>query len=174
MSVYMGIHGYTGRHSYCIANSDNVNYWWYAFHDAYGHHMSMDYHILAGTWWALFSRRHFQMHFLERKGVYLGWYFTYVLLFVVELIVTRHWFRQWASYQIHNIAGAHAPEMPGTFSPQPRVSDPDMHHGTCVTHVPWCMPGSLASGYRFLWSRPRGKTFPAFPAHAQLAIWRIW
>ena len=50
---------------------------------------------------------------------------------------------------------AHAPGMPGTFSPPPRVSDPDMHHGTCVTHVPWCMPGSLASGLR--WSRWRGK-----------------
>ena len=23
------------------------------------------------------------------------------------------------------------------------VSDPGMHHGTCVTHVPWCMSGSL-------------------------------
>ena len=23
------------------------------------------------------------------------------------------------------------------------VSDPSMHHGTCVTHVPWCMSGSL-------------------------------
>ena len=78
----------------------------------------------------------------------------------------------WVSCQIRKIAGAHAPEMPGTFSPPPRVSDPDMHHGTCVTHVPWCMPGSLASG--FLWSRSRGKSFPAFPAHAQLAILRIW
>ena len=29
---------------------------------------------------------------------------------------------------------AHAPGMPGTFSPPPRVSDPDMHHDTCVTH----------------------------------------
>ena len=46
---------------------------------------------------------------------------------------------------------AHAPGIPGTFSPPPRVSDPDMHHGTCVTHVPWCMLGSLTSG--FLWSR---------------------
>ena len=26
---------------------------------------------------------------------------------------------------------AHAPGMPGTFSPPPRNSDPDMHHGTC-------------------------------------------
>ena len=39
--------------------------------------------------------------------------------------------------------------------PPPRVSDPDMHHGTCVTHVPWCMPGSLLSS--LLWSRWRGK-----------------
>ena len=75
----------------------------------------------------------------------------------------------WASYQIRKIAGAHAPGMPGTFSPPPRVSDPDMHHRTCVTHVPWCMPGSLTSG--FLWSRRRGKTFPV---HAQPAILRIW
>ena len=43
----------------------------------------------------------------------------------------------------------HAPGMPGTFSPPPRVSYPDMHHGTCVVHVPWCIPGSLTSG--FLW-----------------------
>ena len=26
---------------------------------------------------------------------------------------------------------AHAPGMPGTFSPPPRIGDPDMHHGTC-------------------------------------------
>ena len=45
--------------------------------------------------------------------------------------------------------------MPGTFFPPPRVSDPDMLHGTCVTRVPWCMPGSPTSG--FLWSRWRGK-----------------
>ena len=42
------------------------------------------------------------------------------------------------------------------------VSDPGMHHDTCVTHVPWCKSGSLTRG--------RGKTFPAFPAHAQPAI----
>ena len=52
---------------------------------------------------------------------------------------------------------AHAPGMPGTFYTPPRFSDPDMHHGTCVTHVPWCMPGSLTSG--FLWSRWWGKRF---------------
>ena len=41
------------------------------------------------------------------------------------------------------------------FPRPPRVSDPNMHHGTRVTHVPWCMPGSLTSGP--LWSWWRGK-----------------
>ena len=50
---------------------------------------------------------------------------------------------------------AHVPGMPGTFSPPPRVSDTDMNHGTCVTHVPWCMSGSLTRG--FLQRRRRGK-----------------
>ena len=50
---------------------------------------------------------------------------------------------------------AYAPGMPGTFSPPPRFSDPNMHRGTCLTHAPWCMPWSLTSG--FLWSWRRGK-----------------
>ena len=29
---------------------------------------------------------------------------------------------------------------------KPLVSDPGMHHGTCVTHVPRCMLGSLTGG----------------------------
>ena len=45
--------------------------------------------------------------------------------------------------------------MLGTFTLPPRVNDPDMHHGKCVTHVPWCMPGWLTSGS--LWSWWRGK-----------------
>ena len=40
-----------------------------------------------------------------------------------------------------------------------------MHHGTCVTHVPCCIPGSLTSG--FLWSRWRGKRPPAL----ELPVW---
>ena len=60
----------------------------------------------------------------------------------------------WASCQIR-ISARCAWGMPGTFSPPPWVSDPDMNHGTCVTHVPWCMLGSLISG--FLWSWWRGK-----------------
>ena len=54
-----------------------------------------------------------------------------------------------------NLWVAHASGMPGTFSSPPRVSDPDRHHGTCVTPVPWCMPESLTGG--LLRSRWRGK-----------------
>ena len=50
---------------------------------------------------------------------------------------------------------AHAPGMSGTFSQPPRVSDPNMNRGTCLTHVPWCMPGALTG--RFFGSRWRGK-----------------
>ena len=46
---------------------------------------------------------------------------------------------------------AHAPGMPGTFprhliQRKPLVSDPGMYHATCVTHMSWCMPGSLIRG----------------------------
>ena len=45
--------------------------------------------------------------------------------------------------------------MLGTFFAPPQVSDPDIHQGTCETHVPWCMLGSLTNG--FLWSWWLGK-----------------
>ena len=76
------------------------------------------------------------------------------------------WHEPLARYVILRVA--RAPGMPGTFSPPPQFSDPDLHHGTCVTHVPWCMSGSLTRS--FLWSRSRGKTFPAFLAHARSVI----
>ena len=46
---------------------------------------------------------------------------------------------------------AHAPGMPGTFFPPPTSKEtvnkrPGMHYGTCVTHVPWYMSGSLIHG----------------------------
>ena len=55
---------------------------------------------------------------------------------------------------------AHAPGIPGTFSPPTRFSDPDIHHDTCVTHVLWCMPRWLKSCFRC--SRWRGKCFRHF------------
>ena len=68
------------------------------------------------------------------------------------LIMTAH--RPLARY-------AHAPGMPGSFFPryrlqtEPLVTDPGMHQGTCVMHVPWCMSGSLTRG--------GGENVPGFP-----------
>ena len=73
------------------------------------------------------------------------------------MMLWRHCpFTRYATFRV-----AHAPGMPGTFSLPPLVSDPYMHHDTCVTHVLWCMMGSLTSS--FLWSRWRGKR----PQHSQ-------
>ena len=87
--------------------------------------------------------------------------------------VTTHWYSGNGPLTRYvKLRVVHAPGMPGSFSSPPWVSDPDMHHGTCVTHVTWCMPVSLTSV--FLLKSVAGKTFPAFPAHAQPTISRIW
>ena len=73
----------------------------------------------------------------------------------------HRWSWAWASYQIREIAGCACAVNAGNVFPATRfqrkslVSDPDMHHGTCVTHVPWCMSGSLTHG--------GGKIVPGVP-----------
>ena len=59
----------------------------------------------------------------------------------------------WASYQIRKIAsGACARNACWERFPRhrlqrkPQVSDPRMHQGTCVMHMPWCMSGLLTRG----------------------------
>ena len=58
----------------------------------------------------------------------------------------------WASYQLRKIAGCAYAGNAGNVFPchrrqrKPLVSDPDMHHGTCVAHVSWCMSVSLTRG----------------------------
>ena len=57
---------------------------------------------------------------------------------------------------------------------KPLVSDPGMHHGTCVAHVPWCMSGSLTHG--------GGENVPGFPnacttrnfTYLARGSWRRW
>ena len=75
---------------------------------------------------------------------------------------TVSWFDRalppWTSWQIRRIAGCPWPVMLGMCSPPPQVSDPDMHQGTCVTYVPWCMPGSLTIGFLISrWRRKRSR-----------------
>ena len=82
------------------------------------------------------------------------------------------WVSAWASYQIRKIAGCACAGNAGNVFPRRRfqrellVSDPGMHHGTCVTHVPWCMSGSLTCG--------DGENVPGIPGACAPAILRIW
>ena len=82
------------------------------------------------------------------------------------------WVAPWASYQIRTIAGCACARNAGNVFPhcrfqrKPLVSDPGMHHGTCVTHVPWCMSGSLTRG--------DGENVPGIPGACAPAILRIW
>ena len=77
-----------------------------------------------------------------------------------------------ASYQIRRIAGCACAGNVGNVFPRrrlqkkPLVSDPGMHHGTCVTHVPGCMSGSLTRG--------GGENVPRIPGACAPAILRIW
>ena len=79
---------------------------------------------------------------------------------------------EWASYQIRKIAGCACAGNAGNVFPRrrfqrkPLVSDPGMHHGTCVTHVPWCMSGSLTCG--------DGENVPGIPGACAPANLRIW
>ena len=41
---------------------------------------------------------------------------------------------------------------------KPLISDPSMHHDSCVTHMPWCMSGSLTRGCRVKRSRHSRRT----------------
>ena len=61
----------------------------------------------------------------------------------------------WASYQIRKIAGCACTGNTGNVFPARVGSDPVMHHGTCVTHVPWCMPGSLTSDFLLIRQREK-------------------
>ena len=78
----------------------------------------------------------------------------------------------WAFYQIRKIAGCACAGNAGNVSPRRRlqrktlVSDPVMHHGTCVMHMPWCMSGSLTSC--------GGENVPGIPGACAPAILRIW
>ena len=106
---------------------------------------------------------------MVRSVIHMPWlYFMGCNIFVIQLCVAWHSSSKKMSASSGSYSTSHgpltryvklrvayAPGMPGTFSPPPRFSDPHMHHGTCVTHIPWCMPGSLTSG--FLWSRWREK-----------------
>ena len=106
-----------------------------------------------------YSRNHNQIHSDEAVCTF-------------EMNHNNSWALKWASYQIRKIAGCACAGNAGNVFPRrrfqrkPIVGDPGMHHGTCVTHVPWCMSGSLTCG--------DGENVPGIPGACAPAILRIW
>ena len=135
-----------------------------------------------------FCKWYLQMKILEKKWALL---IQITVMFVTRVLIKKKlpllhamdWCRtcetlitqfadSWASYQICKIAGCACAGNAGNVFPRrrfqrkPLVSDPGMHHGTCVTHVPWCMPGSLTCG--------DGENVPGIPGACAPAILCIW
>ena len=80
----------------------------------------------------------------------------------IQIVVSEDWINQaWTSYHMRKIAERACAGNAGNlfsatdFKGKPLVNDPGMRHGTCVTHVPWFMLGSLARG--------GGKNVPGIP-----------
>ena len=86
--------------------------------------------------------------------------------------VARIFFLEWASYQLRKIVYCARAGNAGNVFPRrrlqrkPLVSDPGKHQVTCVTHVLWCMSGSLTRG--------GGENVPGFPDACAPVILRIW
>ena len=61
---------------------------------------------------------------------------------------------------------------------KPIVSYPGLHHGTCVTHMPWCMSGSLTRGGGENSSRHsqrmRNPQFYVSGKRPKVVIWTSW
>ena len=117
--------------------------------------------------WPYVGRIHSQSVYLSyKRSIIRILNYFYIVSFNMPLN------RPWASYQIRKTAGCACAGNAGNVFPRrrfkrkPLVSDPGMHHGTRVTHVPWCMPGSLTCGH--------GENVPGIPDACAPAILRIW
>ena len=78
----------------------------------------------------------------------------------------------WASYQTRKIAGCACAGNAGNVYPATDFKgNPQLAISTCITAR---ASRTCRDACRDLWSAVAGKTFPAFPAHAQPAILRIW
>ena len=64
------------------------------------------------------------------------------------VVLNERWSLMKVKYTLVRYIKLRIAHAPGMFSLPSRVNDPDMHHGMCMTHVPWCMSRSLNRGGR--------------------------
>ena len=128
------------------------------------------------------------MFVLARKTAINGYHYSQISfrVFIIKLsfhgafmwciwpyysgLLYSHWGNaialQWASYQIRKIAGCACTGNAGNVPPTNFKGNRELAIQACITARASRMSGSLTRG--------GGKTFQAFPAHAQPAILRIW
>ena len=91
---------------------------------------------------------------------------------IQHYVVTHISHVAWASYEISKLVGCAWAGNAGNVFPhrqhqrKPLVSDPGMHRCTCLTHVPWCISGSLTRG--------NGENVLGIPSACAPVILRIW
>ena len=94
-----------------------------------------------------------QLHLFWTSSLTMGYicigttytvYFIFINMHTVVLCFVFLWFY----HQFSRIRERRTRFPNHRLQRKPLVNDPVMHHGTCVTHVPWCMSGSLSRGCR--------------------------
>ena len=87
---------------------------------------------------------------LTSSGIWLSWYLSVLQkkLSFLMLIATHYVFLFSIPFHTPTRMRRECRErfIRHQFQRRSLVSDPGMHHGTCVAHVPWCMSGSLTRG----------------------------
>ena len=143
--------------------------WWKTNH----HCVYQDTSLISPIWTPTASNKYMQNKISRLPTIYATRFKRCAALFrfwkaKIQYLITT----PWASYQIRKIAGCACAGNAGNVSPRrrfqrkPLVGDPGIHHGTCVTHVPWCLSGSLTCG--------DGENVPGIPGACAPATLRIW
>ena len=115
--------------------------------------------IICKTW-IIYIKRKTRQEIKKRKLLPVvqiqEWYQSYLSGIIIKILVAVDLIQRHGPFIRYNkLQVAHAPGMSATY---PMHGGQPSRHAS--THVPWCMPGSLTSG--FLWSRWRGNV-PGIP-----------
>ena len=154
----------------CVIHIQHTTYYSYAVNTSTGYRISTDRgltkYIQCMHQWKVACFVKVAAYRLSSASAFLNMYGYHMSPACMEMS------QLWGSYQIRNIAGCACAGNAGNVFPRrrllrkPLVSDPDMHHDTCLTHVPWCMSGSLAAVGR--------ENVSGIPGACAPANFRIW
>ena len=149
------------QNNWCnITDSHNS---WTVYIKMYIHHaVTFDQNLEAGSWFAPTAPIYLQLSTARGIGSETSRLYFYLMIFIfwmLDMGLSPDMLTCGLRIRRECLEG-----FPGhRLQRKPVVSDADMHRGTCDTHVPRCMLGSLSPG--------GGE---AFPAHAEPTILCMW